>query len=164
MQIWKQIIEHYYCLFSEAAIEEPIATTEEDKKSDGTVYLVANVFLFCNPGETSHVKAFSTLLSILIFLKHSETIWNIGKINTNANEKLECWFKGELHCNLGTVSWNFKWTKLFVHLTVQLKMWEKKSYLALSLNYVTILDIHDSYMYTKEKKSMDESGLWWLRQ
>ena len=31
---------HYY-LFSEAAIEEPIATTEEDKKSDGTVYLLA---------------------------------------------------------------------------------------------------------------------------
>lgn len=106
--------------------------------------ILHKVFLFCNPGETSHVKAFSTLLSILIFLKHSETIWNIGKINTNANEKLECWFKGELHCNLGTVSWNFKWTKLFVHLTVQLKMWRKKSYLALSLNYVTILDIHDT--------------------
>lgn len=31
---------------------------------------------------------------------------------------------------------------------------KKKSYLALSLNYVTILDIHDTYMYTKEKKSI----------
>lgn len=30
---------------------------------------------------------------------------------------------------------------------------KKKSYLALSLNYVTILDIHDTYMCTKEKKA-----------